>query len=179
MSHHLHDRARRLEKASTAFAAFAFLFAASVAFWAFNLRTEPFEPLAFSPQRIESVTESGLTIIPQIEGFEGPAVFADGTVPVRGTLTVTADAPVDVIGTIVWETTDPPGTRFVIVANAPNTLTPGVHALEFANPVPAEVTAHVDKFGVEKWRVSGAVEVLAPGGIDAVWSTESFWLVTP
>ena len=135
-----------------------------------------FDPLTYSPQTIERITDDGIIIVPNVAGFDPPSIQIDGRVPVRGTLTNSADHRVSVSGSVVWQE-EPPGQRFTTQANVPGTIAEGITQLQFENPVPPEVRKYVLENGPTSFSINGRVEVLEAGGVDATWETATFMLV--
>jgi hypothetical protein len=135
-------------------------------------------------QFIPSINQtSGSYRIPLVEGFDGPAVCLDaGTVPVKSVLSTTKitdliDIPV--VGTLYWQE-EPPGRSFPLEPGLPNVLPSNVTLTRnFNNPIPDAVAKAVreSESGALQFSIRGDVDVLAPGVLDATWSTEEFWLV--
>jgi len=150
----------------------------AVALWSFVSQpaVSVFDPLDYSPQTIERVTDDGTVTVPSVNGFDPPTIQLGETVPVRGLLTNTADHPVSTAGTVVWQE-EPPGRRFVILVDVPGVIAPGVTQLKFENPIPPVVEEYVRDNGATAFSINGRVQVLEPGGVDATWSTATFRVV--
>jgi hypothetical protein len=135
-----------------------------------------FDPISYSPQVIERIDENGVLQVPAVPGYEPPAVHLDETVPVRGVMTNSADHPVSLAGSVVWQV-EPPGPRFVQQASIPSVADVGVTQLRFENEIPEDVKDYVRVHGATRFSINGRVEVLEPGGVDATWKTATFTLV--
>ena len=141
------------------------------------MRDDPYDPLSYEPQVVEDLVD-GVTVVPEVDGFDGPAVRLGATVPVAGIRCVDDDHPVDVVGSMWWVRVDRPGTRVQVVDDVPRELIPGCELLRFDNAIPVEVMRIVDEAGVPQvWRISGSVTPTAPGGVTETWQTEPFTLV--
>ena len=135
-----------------------------------------FDPIDYSVQVIERIDQNGVLQVPNVPGYDPPALYLSETVPVRGVMTNSSDHPVSLAGSVIWQV-EPPGERFVAVSDAPSVAAVGTTQLRFENPIPDDVKRYVRENGPTRFSISGRVRVLEPGGIDATWQTAQFTLV--
>lgn len=142
---------------------------------------DPYAPVAFRPQPRPVCDPCGdPPVVPTLEGYEGPAVWADGTVPTGGQRCVAGDDPVVVIGQIHWQRLDDPALRVHTVDDFPTILRPNRACVDlaFRNEIPPAVERSVEQGQeAERWTITGSVTPTRPGGVAAVWSIEPFWVV--
>lgn len=161
------------------------LTAAGVLFYVFT-RPEPFDPISFAPdpRRVERLLEvevgsaDVVRVVPRVEGFDAPSVRLGETVPTSGVVCNSTDAPVGVLGDLVWERWDVRGLRVQVFDDLPGTIDPGCSPLAFENPIPDAVADAVRSSGeAQQWIISGSATPTAPEGVAATWRIESFWIV--
>lgn len=136
-----------------------------------------FDPLSYSPQAVERIESDGTVTVPSIPGISGPAVTTAQTVPVRGTVTNSADHEISTSGSILW-VEQPPGLRVVVATDVPGLFPVGTQQIKFENRIPPEVAAYVGLQGVpSQWYITGVTNVLEAGGVSTTWQTATFTLV--
>lgn len=154
-----------------------------------SLDTTEHDVVVYStPQRIERIVAnpetvstpgvgSGSIVEPRVDGYSGPAVCIGDTVPVRGSVEVFSDSPVETAGSLVWEQI-PPGPRFQVLSDIPSVQPPGPRQLQFENPIPPAVVEMTLASGeASQWRITGRVDVFQAHALPATWTTALFWVV--
>lgn len=165
-----HDRTMRLVVRTLAAVACLALVAAAASL----LRPRSFDSLNYAPQQVAMLGDDGVTVVPRVDGFDGPAVsVADGVVPVVGTTCNTSDEPVEVEASIWWERMEPRGRRIQVLDDFGLVVEPGCEQQQYENEIPDQVI--LDR--PQQWRITGAVTPTRDGGVTATWTTETFWLV--
>lgn len=145
----------------------------------FAVRDEPaFDPIRFEPQRIQRVDpETGVVVVPTVKGFDGiPAIRVGEQVPSIGVRCNSAGREVRAVGSVYWERVDQRGARITVVEDFPATIEDGCVPLRFENDIPDEL---IEDLGdrAQQWRLAGSTRPVVPNGVEAPWTTESFWIV--
>lgn len=151
-----------------------------------STRPAPYNPITYETQQILIVNgENGTVAVPRLPGIDGPAILVGtpgiaAAVPVRASACNMDTGPVPVHGIAEWHSVDPLGFRHR-TADGPNVVAPGCAIRNFQNPVPADVLADVETLARQgrqntKWHIVGEVTPLQPGGVTALWTTETFTL---
>lgn len=145
------------------------------------LEPESFQPLTYEVQRVVEIDPvTGIETVPILdEYFELiPSLYVGDHVPVIGGVCNGTDRPVDVSGTVWWNSLEPQGFNIQVGAGI-NTIGPGCRALgPYQNPMPREVIDYVNESGKpELFHISGQIRINENNGGTTSWVTEAFWVV--
>jgi len=145
--------------------------------------TDSKDVFAFELQSIEAVADDGTLTIPRVDGYDQPSVTVHESVPVRGSRCTLEPygGGIDVTANVWWERLEPaPGLFVHDLVDFDTTVENGdCITLEFLNPMPPQVSAHIiaDNNQVERWRITGSVEPLLADTNTALFETESFLII--
>lgn len=141
------------------------------------------EPAPWNPlgeYHVQAVAE-------RVPGVDGPAAVLGAPLHVEGTKCNESGEPVEVTGTLRWQSIDPAGASGGhVTVNA--VRSPGCVTRDFLNPVPPDVLrlmrAAIMARGGQPvvWAVTGEDTPLAPDGrrgVPRIWRTENFTIVPP
>lgn len=146
-------------------------------------RPAEFQPTSYETGKIAYVDNSGVTAIPQVEGYDAPSVLPTEAVPVLLGRCSTSEDDYDAVASIWFQNVDTQE-RFYHSSRLPLLVTPECTEVRVSFEIPRQLITSIAVFAATEpredesaWFISAEVKATGPGGGVARWQTETFRII--